>query len=275
MSRVCIATIGNELLQGRVLDTNSMFLARKLTVLGHTVVAKVSVGDNLEDISRALSFCIDTMNSDLVITTGGLGPTPDDMTMQAIARFLKRKLVLNESALREVESKYRERGLPLTEDRIKMAMLPEGATPIPNPVGVAPGAFIKAEIDGRIVNIVVLPGVPREMEAMFESYIEPRIRRKDTTLIEVTLLLRGVRESDLAPVLRKIMKAFSDFYIKSHPLGHEVREPSIRLYASTYASDISKGLERCNELVRTVQQLVSEAVPTAKIDVERPCSAAT
>ena len=273
MARACIVTIGNELLQGRILDTNSQFLSRKLTVLGHSVVARVSVGDDIDDIGKALSFCVEDMQSDLVITTGGLGPTPDDMTMQAVAKFLGKNLVLNELALSEVERKYRERNLPLTEDRIKMAMLPEGATPIPNPVGVAPGALISTSIAGRSVTIVVLPGVPREMEAMFEHFVEPRIRG-NRVLVEVTLLLKNVRESDLASILKQLMKTYANFYIKSHPLGHEVREPSIRLYASTYSDDVARALDLCEKFVKEAVSAVKSAIPSAVIELEHPCRVA-
>ncbi len=274
MSRCCIITIGAELLQGRVIDTNASFLAKKLTVLGHSVVAKISVGDDHEAIGKALDFCIESMNADIIITTGGLGPTPDDVTMEAIAQYLGVELVMDSEALKEVESKYRERGLPLTEDRMKMAKIPRGAKPIPNPVGVAPGAWIETEIKDKKILIVVLPGVPKEMESMFERYVEKRLKVEGRVLIEATLILTNARESDLAPILKTIMKEFSEFYIKSHPLGHEVKAPCIKLYVATYSTDIDKGISRCVELIKRLTDLVKRSLPNVDIETESSCRTA-
>ena len=172
-----IITVGDEILRGDILNSNAKWLARRLTALGVTVRRITSVGDDIEEIKSALREALRRNNSYIFIT-GGLGPTRDDMTMEAVAKALSRKLVLSEEGLRWVREKYKrakERGLiedeNMTPSRLKMAMIPEGATPIYNPLGAATSA--KLEVGGT--KIFVLPGVPAEMVAIFES-IEPEIR---------------------------------------------------------------------------------------------------
>jgi len=273
--KCCILTIGNELIQGRIVDTNSSFLARKLTIMGHEVLAKISVGDSFEMISKALRICIDIFGCDLIITTGGLGPTPDDITLEAIARTFNLELILNEEALKEVERKYLERGLEMTESRKKMALLPCGAKPIPNPVGIAPGALLDIDADGKRIKIIALPGVPKEMEAMFSYYVERILKLPNRFLIEAYVNLRNARESDLAPIIKELSKTHPDFYIKSHPLGDEIERPSILLYISTYDRDVEKGVKRCSELVREIEKRVKERIPDVSIEIRTPCKANT
>ncbi len=270
--RCCIITIGNEIIQGRIVDTNSAFLARKLSILGHEIRAKISVGDSHELIAKALSTCLDTFGCDLIITTGGLGPTPDDITLEAIARALGLELTLNEEALKEIERKYREKGLEMTEARKKMALMPRGAKPIPNPVGIAPGALIETYVGGRKILIVALPGVPREMESMFSSFVEKMLRLPNRFLIEAYIDLLNARESDLAPLIKELQKRYPEFYIKSHPMGHEIEKPSILLYISTYDSDKQRGISRCIDLLKALETKLREALPHVEVKIRTPCT---
>ncbi len=258
--KVCILNIGYELLQGRVINTNASYLARKLTLLGHDVQAQLSVGDREEDIHRGLKACIELFDSELIITTGGLGTTPDDQTIPAIATFFGLELVINEEALREVDEKYRRASLSLTQDRLKLAKLPRNAAPIPNPVGIAPGMWLETSYGGKRIIVVSLPGVPKEMEAMFEHYVEPRIRGSKT-IVEAEIEI-GIRESDATPLIRQIMKKFPSVYVKSHPLGHELENPSIRLYVAVYDTDSARAKEVCHEVINEVLRLFASHSPT-------------
>lgn len=158
-----------------------------------------------------------------MITTGGLGPTYDDVTLEGVARALGRGLKLHPRALEMVRSFYSRRGLGLTEDRVKMAMLPEGAEPLDNPVGAAPGAVVEA----RGTLVASLPGVPREMEAMFDRSLRPLLEgiAPPGAVVECGLTVRGVPESSLAPYIKRASRVSRMVYVKSHPQGSELGEP--------------------------------------------------
>ncbi len=155
-----------------------------------------------------------------MITLGGLGPTYDDMTLAGIARALHRPLRLNREALRLVEEHYRRLEIPpkLTKYRTKMATLPRGASPLPNPVGTAPGVMIKESS----TTIFSLPGVPSEMKAIFRSSISSFLASFAVSRPrEFQFKIAGIIESALAPILDEARRAYPGLYFKSHPRGRE------------------------------------------------------
>ena len=269
--KCCILNIGYEILQGRVINTNGAYLARRISILGHEVKLILSVGDNIEDIFKALKLCLDIFDCDLIITTGGLGPTPDDITLEAIARYFSLPLETNPQALREIEEKYRSKDMKLTEERIKMAKLPHGAVPLKNPVGIAPGMMLKITHNNRERLIISLPGVPKEMEAMFVLHVEPLLRGSKK-LIEAEILVTPGIESALAPIIKQVMKLYPDIYIKSHPEGSELSEPRLRIYVSLYDQDQERGITLCNNVLKEIITSISMRYET-RIDVLKPCSA--
>ncbi|MEM1733858.1 MAG: nicotinamide mononucleotide deamidase-related protein [Pyrobaculum sp.] len=226
-----ILSIGNELLIGRVVNTNAAWLAARLTHMGYVVKRIVTIPDVEEDIVE--NFREAMAKSDVVISTGGLGPTPDDITNLAFCKALGVEPVVNEEALKIVREKYEARGYQLTPERVKMAMMPPGATPLYNPVGTAPGVLYRL---GEKV-VVLLPGVPKEMEAIFENYVEPLLKSLGPPMyfVERVVVVRGVPEADAAPIIREVMKISPRVYIKSHPKGFEVEAPllHIHIYASS------------------------------------------
>jgi len=225
-----IITIGNELLVGRIVDTNAAWLASRLTFLGASVRRIVTVGDTVDDIVAVLRDAL--ASSDIVVTTGGLGPTDDDITMEAVAAALNLPLVLNREALEHVSRFYSTKPAELTRERLKMALLPLGAKPIPNPVGAAPGAHVSV---GRS-ELFVLPGVPREMKPMFDSYVADKLKPilPELCVREKSVVVKGVAEADLAPLLRRASRECVSCYVKSHPKGHEAESPlvDVRVLAS-------------------------------------------
>ena len=224
MSRVFeLIAVGNELLIGKTLNTNIHWISGEITMLGGFVRRATVVRDELGEISAAVKEAIER-NSNWIITTGGLGPTFDDMTLEGVAMALKRKLVLNKKALEYLTISYeraKEQGLiqsyELTEARRKMVMLPEDSKALPNSVGTAPGVITKQ--NRRI--IVCLPGVPAEMKAIMKESVLPQISNAMGTnyFCEGILEVSKVIESNLAPFIKKAMKNNPKAYIKSHPKG--------------------------------------------------------
>ena len=214
-----IIAIGNELLIGHTLDTNSHWIAKRFTKYGWTLQRKTVIRDSLAAIKTAVNESL-RRKPDLLITLGGLGPTHDDMTLRGIARALKRKLTLNDDALAMITARYQrlEGKTGLTRFRKKMATLPDGAHALRNPMGTAPGVLVKI---GQ-TSLIALPGVPTEMKAIFNESMIPMIRAANRQGPgEAYLDLVGIVESALAPALDKTRKTFPGFYFKSHPRGHE------------------------------------------------------
>jgi len=167
-----ILTIGTELLLGEIVDTNAAFIARRLAEIGVDLYRKTTVGDNEERIVAALRQALE--RADVVITTGGLGPTVDDVTREAVARATGRELVLDEALLASIEALFARWGRPMRANNRRQAYIPAGAIPIENPVGTAP-AFIVEAPQGTVIS---LPGVPREMRYLLEQAMLPYLRQR-------------------------------------------------------------------------------------------------
>jgi nicotinamide-nucleotide amidase len=200
--RAEIVSIGSELLLGQIIDTNAAFIARHLAMLGVDLFQKVTVGDNLVRVAGALETALG--RAEVVITTGGLGPTEDDVTREAVARATGRELVFHPELLRDIEAFFRARGLPLSPSNRKQAHAPAGALLVPNPVGTAP-CFI-LEVGAR--TLAVLPGVPREMEHLLLARVLPHLRtRYGLSAMIVSRLVRvvGLGESRVGEILADFM----------------------------------------------------------------------
>src|SRR6266704_135167 len=214
-----IVSVGNELLIGHTLDTNSHWIAKRFTKFGWTLQRITVLRDSLAAIRDGVKGALGR-KPELLITLGGLGPTHDDMTLKGIALALKKRLVLNPEAFAMVKARYNalEASTGLTRFRRKMATLPEGAEPLPNPIGTAPGVMSKV----GTIRLVSLPGVPSEMKAIFTGSVIPMLRvSKAEAPKEVTVGLVGFIESALGPALDRTRKAFPGLYFKSHPRGRE------------------------------------------------------
>ncbi|WP_297071715.1 molybdopterin-binding protein [Thermococcus sp.] len=213
-----VLTIGDELLTGNTVDSNSSFIGQKLTERGYWVRRKTTVGDDVGEIKTVVREILRRKPAVLIIS-GGLGPTHDDVTMVAVAKALGRNPILCEKCLEKVkafyERLYREGYIDdpnLNEGRRKMAYLPEGAEPLENTEGAAPGAYI--EHGG--VKIFILPGMPREMKAMLENEVLPRLGKRK--FIQRKLLAEVTDESKLAPLLIETLEHFN-VRIHSSPKG--------------------------------------------------------
>lgn len=249
-----IICIGNELLIGKIVNTNAAWLARRLTEIGCFVRRITDVRDDLKEISSAIREAI-KRKSEWIFTSGGLGPTYDDMTLSGVAKAIGRKLVLNKKAYEMVFEKYKQmyeaglmEKLEITPERRKMAELPKGAIPLRNRVGTAPGALIKY---GRC-KIVCLPGVPAEMMDIFDNEVMPILQKsvKVVHRVETSIISKGVMESALAPAIKEVIIKHPLVYIKSHPRGRESGISIIELHltaTSTSLEEIKKEVESAKQ----------------------------
>jgi molybdenum cofactor synthesis domain-containing protein len=214
-----VISIGNELLIGHTLDTNSHWIAKHLTRLGWTLERVTQLRDSLDSIKSGMRGSL-KRNPSLLITIGGLGPTHDDMTLAGISQAINKPMRLNKEALQLVKDHYQrlESKPKLTKYRTKMATLPQGSTPLPNPVGTAPGVKMQQSSTA----LFSLPGVPSEMKAIFRASIIPYLESFHTTRPkEVEIRITGIIESALAPILDQARKIYPKLYFKSHPRGRE------------------------------------------------------
>jgi nicotinamide-nucleotide amidase len=192
-----IITIGTEILIGQVVDTNSAFLATELNKLGILVVQITTISDDPDEITCALNQA--GRRAKLVFTTGGLGPTNDDVTKQTLADYFGSPLVVNETVLEHIRSLLASRGVAMNERNYRQAELPVNCELLPNSAGSAPGMwFFRDE-----VNYICLPGVPFEMKAIFSEEIKPRLinRFMLPAIHHITVLTHGIPESEMAMVL--------------------------------------------------------------------------
>ncbi|MDG6920324.1 MAG: competence damage-inducible protein A [Nitrososphaerota archaeon] len=219
MVRVEMLAVGKELLIGRTLNSNALWVGRRLARMGSMIKEITTVDDELDEIGAAV-LAIVRRSPDFLVVVGGLGPTPDDMTLKGIARALRLRLERNAEALRLIRAHYIERGMDeaaLTPPRVKMAILPAGSKPLQNDIGTAPGVRL---VSGRTV-VFCLPGVPAEMRSIFRKSVEPEVRAKVGKVFRrcFTMRIEGVPESALAPSLAEEMRTHPGAYIKSHPKG--------------------------------------------------------
>jgi nicotinamide-nucleotide amidase len=242
-----IVAIGSELLLGQIVDTNSAWMAQRLAEIGVNLFYKTIVGDNAgrmrEIISRALE------RSDVVITSGGIGPTEDDLTREIVAEVTGRELVLDPSLLQQIEERFRKRGFIMTKNNEKQAYIPTGAIPVENPNGTAP-SFIVEDAQGVII---ALPGVPFEMKWLFENRVIPYLRDKfdlRETIISRVLKIAEIGESSV-----------------DDRIGHLIRtsiNPTVGVLAHPGQVDVRISVKTANvdkayELIAPVEQEVREA----------------
>jgi nicotinamide-nucleotide amidase len=203
-----IIAVGSELLTPDRLDTNSLFLTEELNKLGIEVLRKTIVGDNSEELSDAFAGALKRV--ELVISCGGLGPTADDLTRETVADLLGRKLQRDDRILHAIETRFRSLRREMPEINVRQAMVPEGAEVLDNVRGTAPGLWI--EPGDRV--IVLLPGPPKEMRALFEAAVAPRLARRSTglRLLHRELRVTGLGESHVEQRIAPIYKRYEDVH---------------------------------------------------------------
>jgi nicotinamide-nucleotide amidase len=204
-----VITIGDEILIGQIVDTNSAWIARKFNELGISIHQVTSVSDDTLHIKKAVSEALDT--HDIVLITGGLGPTKDDITKQSLAELFNDELVFDAQAFENVRSIFARRKMNMPEANKAQAMLPSHCIPLYNTCGTAPGMWFR--FGNKVV--VSMPGVPHEMKAMMELDVIPRLKEQFAfpVIVHKTFQTAGVGESSIAEKLREIEDALPA-YIK-------------------------------------------------------------
>lgn len=243
--KACIISIGNELLNGQTVDTNAAWLAEQLFAMGIATAGCWMVPDEQERICEALSQA--TQCGQLILLSGGLGPTEDDLTRQAVAAFLGVELVLQPEVLDELKAFFETRGSVMADTNRSQAYIPDGCEMLANPYGTAPGFSV--EKDGAL--IAVMPGVPSEMKAMFSEQVTGRIQQKYSGPVIASGKVRcfGVGESRLAEKLGDLMDR------KRNPLINcTCGSGEILLHVVARADD----RETARQMVRQDQAMLSE-----------------
>ena len=216
-----IIIIGDEILYGQTLDTNSAFIAEKLGELGVEISYKTAVGDEVKKIVEAIHLA--QRRVDLVITTGGLGPTSDDLTVKGTAKAFKKNLIFHPEILKKIEARFKARGIEMPKINQNQALIPQGAKALENPLGSAPGILI--EEDKKI--FTALPGVPKEMKTMLEQEVIPLLKTKvgKTKIVHRKIRTTGIIESKLYEKIQDLLKDLKEIKVAFLPsyLGVDLR----------------------------------------------------
>ncbi|EUJ37015.1 competence damage-inducible protein A [Brochothrix campestris FSL F6-1037] len=241
-----VIAIGTELLLGQIVNTNAQFIAQKLADAGHNLYYQTVVGDNDKRLTAVFKQA--QQRADLIIVTGGLGPTQDDITKETLARLLQRSLVKDTVALAKIQQHFEGRQQAMTSNNLRQADVLEGATSLANKTGFAPGMLI---VD-KGITYVLMPGVPREMKPMFEHVIAEYLTRNATQPITSRVLrFYGIGESRLADVLNTLITNQTNPTLATYAGTYEV---SLRI--SAVANPLKTAAVLLDEMEAEVQALV-------------------
>jgi nicotinamide-nucleotide amidase len=242
-----IITIGDELLYGQIQDSNSSFIGERLTSEGIEVVFKTSVGDDINRMAEA--FNIACTRADVIIASGGLGPTVDDLTKKAVVKAFKRNLIFHQEILKQIEESFGKRGIPMPKINQNQALIPQGAKALANLWGVAPGIFLE---DERTL-FFALPGVPTEMMWMLENEVLPILRDKkpDHFIIHRKLRTTGISESALYEKIEKLIDPAGEIKTAFLPgyLGVDIR-------LSMETNDKEQAIGKIDEFEKKIREVL-------------------
>lgn len=231
-----IITVGTEILLGDILNTNCRYLSRELAAMGIEMYYQITVGDNEERLLKTLEESLN--RSDIVICTGGLGPTEDDITKEVCAKYFGYKLELHKPSLDAMIERFKHMNRVPTKNNEKQAYFPKEAYILKNDNGTAPGCIMEKE--GKM--IVVLPGPPKEMESMFENYVKPYLSKLTDDVIESEVLrIIGVGESKVENDILDIIDSQTNPTIATYAKGYEC---TLRITAK------AKSVEEAKELIK-------------------------
>ncbi len=248
-----IIAVGSELLTPDRVDTNSLFLTAQLNRLGIEVTRKTVVGDDLAPLRNAFDEAAKRV--ELVIASGGLGPTEDDRTRDAVADLFGRKLSRDPAVMSKIEARFRQLGRRMSEVNARQAMVPEGATVLDNDRGTAPGLWLEA--GGRIV--ILLPGPPHELKAMYAAQVQPRLARLATgvRLAGRELRVAGMGESDVDQRIAPIYMRHDDVQTTILTAPGE-----IQIHLRIWSSDIPAAERQLQDIQESIVLALGEAVFT-------------
>jgi nicotinamide-nucleotide amidase len=248
-----IIAVGSELLTPDRMDTHSLFLTAQLNRLGIEVTRKTVASDDFNSLRDAFAGAMDRV--ELIIASGGLGPTEDDRTREAVADLLGRKLTRSDAVMGAIEERFRRLGRAMSEKNARQAMVPEGATVLENARGTAPGLWL--ETGGRIV--ILLPGPPHELKAMFSAQVESRIARLSTgvRLVARELRVAGMGESDVDQRIAPIYTRHSNVQTTILAAPGE-----IQIHLRTWTSDAPAAEQLLQQIQESIVLALGESVFT-------------
>lgn len=236
-----IISVGTELLLGDIVNTDAAFISKQLAALGIPQYRQTTVGDNPKRLEDALSDSL--KRAELVILTGGLGPTFDDLTKETAARLMGRNLIMDTESLERIEARAKAFGFKMTENNKKQALIPEGSTIFENNYGTAPGMAVEDFVNNKI--IILLPGPPRECEPMFKEKVAPYLEQfSDKVFFSQVINIFGMGESNVETLLHELMLNSKNPTVAPYAKDGEVQ---IRVTASAKTVDECKLL--CREVI--------------------------
>ncbi len=247
-----IVCVGTELLLGNIVNTNSAYLAEKLAQLGISCYYQTVVGDNRERMLGTIGCAAE--RSDIVILSGGLGPTEDDMTKEVVADLCGRPLQENADARAALAAYFEQRGIEMTENNLKQALVPEGGIALANPNGTAPGIILEHDMSGIMTDhertiFVLLPGPPVELQTMFEESVVPYLQGlTGATIRSRTVKMSGVSESKVETMIKDLIDAQTN--------------PTIATYAKT--GEVHVRVTACAESGKAAEKLLKPMVKELK-----------
>lgn len=259
--RISILAVGTELLMGKTLNTNATFLSKELNKLGHSVMYHLTVGDNSKRVEESLNYLLSV--SDMVITTGGLGPTKDDLTKEVIAKTFNQNMILSETALNNMETRFKNFNVKMTENNMKQAYIPENSILMNNQRGTAPG-FITS-YQGKF--IAALPGPPREMMFMFDNDLKRfLIEKSDSVIVSEYINLFGIGESTAASIIDDLIEYQTNPTIAIYA---NIGQVSIRVTASSDNEENAKKLllPEVNEITERLRAYVISYGEKSLLDI--------
>ncbi|MBP6977650.1 MAG: competence/damage-inducible protein A [Lentimicrobiaceae bacterium] len=252
MKKAEIITIGDELLIGQVINTNAAWIAAELNAIGIEVIRMTSVGDVLTDMLDAMKEA--SARADLILMTGGLGPTKDDITKTALCDFFGARMRFNETVFQQVQALLQQRGFPMRDSSRSQAFVPEGCRPVQNSVGTAPGMWF--EKTDRIY--IVMPGVPFEMKAMMTDHILPclKARFKGDFILHKTILTTGAGESQIS----EMVSSWESALPPSIRLAYLPQPGLVRLRLSARGTDPGELQNAVADQVQRLQRIIPDLI---------------
>lgn len=257
--KAIILSIGDELALGQTLDTNSAWLAQQLTTIGYKPIAHLTVPDDQQAIQTALEESVG--RCDALIISGGLGPTEDDLTRQALAAFLKQPLELIPDALKNVEKFFRQLKREMPERNKIQAMLPHGTEMIENTAGTAPGIYCNYQSGDQktLCQIFIMPGVPKEMKIMYQRSIEPKLRQQGgetgQIILSKTLHTFGLGESAVAEKIPDLMRRD-----RNPSVGTTVSNGYVSLRINAYYNSRQEAEEKLKETEQQARAALGDLI---------------
>ena len=248
--KTAILTVGTEILFGQIVNTNAAFLSQELQNMGYGVMYHYSVGDNPGRLKELINFAFH--DCDLILTTGGLGPTQDDLTKEVIAEAMGDVLVENEECMKALLDNYKKAGRTMTPNNLKQGYMPSRARVLPNDAGTAPGFAL--EKDGKL--IISMPGPPREMKRMFELQVKPILESMQDSVIFYRIIRTfGLGESSMETVLLPLIDGQTDPTIATY-----AKEGECSLRVASKRATKEEAVAAVDRMIEDVNQLIGEYI---------------